>query len=99
MPRTPSLSFAILLATNRTAVSSKDGITARPCTASNLSSARRFTSIGGSGDAGAAVQALLDGLQDMAMEPDGSLYIVKSRGHVRRSPPDGIIRTVIGAGG
>jgi serine/threonine-protein kinase len=47
-----------------------------------------------------AVEARLNYPQDVAVSPDGSLYIADgSNDRIRRVDPDGIITTVAGAGG
>lgn len=54
---------------------------------------------GFSGDGGPATAAELRSPRDLAMGPDGSLYIADSlNGRVRRVQPGGIIDTVAGAG-
>ena len=54
---------------------------------------------GFSGDGGPALNAELDSPTDVALGPDGSLYIVDfHRKKVRRVTPDGIIETVAGSG-
>lgn len=51
------------------------------------------------GDGGVAVQAKLDSPVDLAMTPDGFLYIADGGNHcVRRIHPDGTITTVAGDG-
>ncbi len=56
---------------------------------------------GMSGDGGPASQALLNEPLDIALGPDGSIYLADSiynRGYVRKISPDGIISTVAGGG-
>ncbi len=54
---------------------------------------------GYSGDGGPAAQAQLDYPNDVAISPDGSLYISDSRNYrIRRVSSDGIITTVTGNG-
>lgn len=56
-------------------------------------------SIGFGGDGGAAIHALLNGPTDVAVGPDGSIYICDSGNlRIRRVAPDGIIETVVGNG-
>ncbi len=51
------------------------------------------------GDGGPATDAILSSPSDMAMAPDGSLYITDSQNErIRRADPDGIITTVAGTG-
>jgi RHS repeat-associated protein len=51
------------------------------------------------GDGGPATQAQLNGPLDVALGPDGSLYIADSKNiRVRRVGPDGVITTVAGNG-
>lgn len=55
--------------------------------------------LGFSGDGGPATQAQLNNVQDVAVGPDGSLYLADYSNHrVRRVGPDGIITTVAGGG-
>jgi RHS repeat-associated protein len=54
---------------------------------------------GFSGDGGPATQAQLDSPHDLALGPDGSLYIMDEGNHrVRKVGTDGIITTVAGSG-
>jgi YD repeat-containing protein len=54
---------------------------------------------GFSGDGGPATQARLNFAADIALAPDGTLYIADSLNHrIRRVGPDGIITTVAGTG-
>ena len=54
---------------------------------------------GFSGDGGPATGADLDGVYDVAVVPDGSLYIADTyNDRIRRVGPDGIITTVAGTG-
>src|SRR5439155_1692857 len=56
-------------------------------------------SYGFSGDGGPATQATLRNPRNVALAPDGSLYIVDRDNHcIRRMGPDGIITTVAGNG-
>jgi RHS repeat-associated protein len=50
------------------------------------------------GDGGPAREAKFDGPADLAIGPDGSVYVVGGNARVRRITPDGIIRTVAGNG-
>jgi RHS repeat-associated protein len=51
------------------------------------------------GDGGPATSALLNNPEDIAVGPDGSLYIAdRSNYRIRRVAPDGIITTVAGTG-
>ena len=57
---------------------------------------------GTSGDGGPATQATLDGPRSIALAPDGSIIVGNSNlipRSVRRITPDGVIRTIAGAGG
>jgi len=67
--------------------------------------ARVITTVAGtgatgfSGDGGPVDQALLRHPRNVALGPDGSLYIVDQQNHsIRRVTPDGIITTVAGTG-
>ena len=61
--------------------------------------AGRADSTGFDGDGGPAVDAGLQVISDLAVAPDGTLYILDSCNHrVRRVGADGIITTVAGAG-
>ncbi|NJD69712.1 MAG: PKD domain-containing protein [candidate division NC10 bacterium] len=54
---------------------------------------------GFSGDGGPATQAGLNWIYDVAVAPDGSLYIADGGNHrIRRVGPDGMITTVAGTG-
>ncbi len=54
---------------------------------------------GSAGDGGPAVNAELNGPADVAVAPDGTMYISEFFGHrVRRVSPDGIITTFAGTG-
>lgn len=54
---------------------------------------------GSSGDGGPATAANINNPADVAVGPDGSIYIAEWNGHrIRRVTPDGIIRTVAGTG-
>ena len=54
---------------------------------------------GAGGDGGPAIQADLDNPRDVAVGPDGSLYIADFYNHrVRQVRPDGIMTTVAGTG-
>ena len=61
--------------------------------------AGRADSIGFDGDGGPAVDAGLQLISDLAVAPDGTLYILDSCNHrVRRVGADGVITTVAGSG-
>lgn len=45
-----------------------------------------------------ATQSRIDGITDIALGPDGSLYLVEGHTFVRRIGPDGLITTVAGSG-
>ena len=52
---------------------------------------------GYSGDGGPAIEARLDGPTDVAVGPDGSIYIADRSNHcIRRVGPEGVITTVAG---
>lgn len=60
-----------------------------------------FCNFGGAntcGDGGAAAQASFDSPLDVAVGPDGSVYVSDATRRVRRITPDGVIRTVAGTG-
>ena len=51
------------------------------------------------GDGGPATEASLNGPSDVAVGPDGSIFVAELKGHrVRRIAPDGVIHTVAGNG-
>ena len=59
----------------------------------------RADSTGFDGDGGPAVDASLQLVSDLAVAPDGTLYILDSCNHrVRRVGADGVITTVAGSG-
>jgi sugar lactone lactonase YvrE len=54
---------------------------------------------GDGGDGGPAIEARLAGVQDIAVGPDGSVYLADvSADRIRRVAPDGIFTTVAGGG-
>ena len=53
--------------------------------------------VGSSGDGGPAIDAELSGVSDLAVGPDGSLYIADG-GRIRTVSRDGVIHTIVGNG-
>ncbi|WP_158636542.1 FG-GAP-like repeat-containing protein [Luteimonas marina] len=53
---------------------------------------------GSSGDGGPALQAMLDAPSSIAVDRQGTVYIVEGQERVRRIGADGVIRTVAGGG-
>jgi RHS repeat-associated protein len=58
---------------------------------------RRNPQRDGIGDGGPATQAYLDGADDVAVAPDGTLYISEAQGRrLRQVTPDGVVETIAG---
>jgi RHS repeat-associated protein len=76
-----------------------DGIITTVAGTGNYGTAGGYYEYGYSGDGGPATQAMLYNPFDVAVAPDGSLYIADTYNYrIRRVGPDGIITTVAGTG-